>query len=108
MDLIEKIYRINAGLRRRFPNGNGPFEIMTRVLEEAGELAEQVAIFEDTGIKREKHGEPDRAALAKEIQDVLRTVLQIAQYYGVEADVEASVEKSYQKLKSEGYFSDQE
>ncbi|HNT54097.1 MAG TPA: hypothetical protein PKG95_05255 [Anaerolineaceae bacterium] len=60
MELIEKIYRINSGLVCRFQKGNSPFEIMTRLLEEAGELAEQVGIFEDTGIKREKHGAPDR------------------------------------------------
>ena len=56
---------ISVGLGRRFPNHNEPFQIMTRLLEECGELAEQVNHFEGTGVKREKHGEPDKAKLAK-------------------------------------------
>lgn len=98
--MLDKMYAINQSLSQRFPDGNSIFEIMTRLLEECGELAEQVNIFEDRGIKRQKHGEPDKTKLAKEVQDVLRAALQVAQYYGIETDVEASVEKSYQGLKN--------
>ena len=103
--MLDKIFAISEGLSRRFPGGNHPFEIMTRLLEECGELAEQVNHFEGKGVKRAKHGEPDKAKLAKEVQDVIRSALQIAHYYGVEPELEASIEKSYQALKSEGYLS---
>lgn len=37
--------------------------------------------FEGRGIKREKYGVPDKAHLAKEIQDVLHAALQVAIFY---------------------------
>jgi NTP pyrophosphatase (non-canonical NTP hydrolase) len=103
-DMMQQLMAVSAGLARRFPDNNGPFEIMTRLLEECGELAEQVNHFEGTGVKREKHGEPDKAKLAKEVQDVLRCALQIAQYYGIEQELEVSIENSYQRLKAEGFI----
>jgi NTP pyrophosphatase (non-canonical NTP hydrolase) len=105
MPMLDKIFAINEGLNHRFPGSSQPFEIMTRLLEECGELAEQVNHFEGRGVKREKHGEPDKAKMAKEVQDVIRNVLQIAHYYGIECELEASIEKSYQALISEGYLS---
>ena len=99
---MERIYKINQGLNRRFPDGNDPFQIITRLAEECGELAAQVNHFECSGVKREKHGEPDRARLAKEVMDVLRCALQIAMYYGLEAEVETAVKQSYTKMKTEG------
>lgn len=95
--LLEKITAINEGLRTAFGEPDSPFEIATRLLEEAGEPAAQINHFEDSGVKRAKHGEPDRMALAKEVQDVIRCALQVADYYDLDAELEASVEKSYQQ-----------
>jgi NTP pyrophosphatase (non-canonical NTP hydrolase) len=78
------------------------FRMMTRLAEECGELAAQVNHFENIGIKRQKHGEPDRYKLAKEVQDVIRCALQIAAYYHIEAELEKTIETSYQKMKTEG------
>jgi hypothetical protein len=36
--------------------------------------------FEDTGIKRLKHGEPDKTKMAKEVMDVLRCILHVVDY----------------------------
>ena len=102
--MIEKLLQITAGLNRRFPDGDHPFQIMTRLLEEAGELAQMVNHFEGAGIKWEKYGPPDPAKLAKEAQDVIRCALQVVLYYGVEADLEARLEQSYQQLMKEGYL----
>jgi NTP pyrophosphatase (non-canonical NTP hydrolase) len=77
---------------------------MTRLLEECGELAQQVNHFEGSGVKREKYGEPDRAKLAKEVQNVLTCALQVALYYGVEQELADSLERSYQRLKVEGHI----
>ncbi len=41
-DLMERLMAVSSGLARRFPDHNGPFEIMTRLLEECGELAASI------------------------------------------------------------------
>ena len=99
---MEKLYAITRGLNRRFPDGNDPFQVMTRLLEESGELAQMVNHFEGTGIKLEKYGPPDKARLAKEVMDLLRCGLQIAIYYGIEEDLETTIEGSYEKMRAEG------
>lgn len=66
-DLTElaKCYAIVDARNRRWASGNTPFQIVTRLCEEAGEIAAAVNHFEGAGVKRQKHGEPDRKALAK-------------------------------------------
>lgn len=103
---LEKLYAITHGLNRRFPDGNDPFQMMTRLLEEGGELAQMVNHFEGTGIKHEKYGEPDKSKLAKEVMDLLRCSLQIAIYYGIEDDLEKKINESYEKMENEGLIRD--
>lgn len=100
--MLDKLLPITKGLNRRFSSGNDPFKIATRLLEECGELAKEINHFEGQGIKREKYGEPNRAHLAKEVQDVLRSALQVALYYQIEAELETSIEQAYQRMKNEG------
>lgn len=104
--LMNRLFKITRGLNERFPDGNDPFQIITRLAEECGELAAEVNHFEGRGVKHQKHGEPDRAKLAKEVQDVIRCTLQVAIYYGIEAELETSIESSYQKMKQEGFISE--
>ena len=99
--MLQDLLTITAHLNRRFPDGNDPFQIMTRLLEECGELAQQVNHFEGTGVKRDKYGEPDKAKMAKEVKDVIRGALQIALYYGIEDELEASFQQSFQAMKDE-------
>jgi len=101
---MEKLYQITHGLMKRFPNGNDPFQMVTRLAEECGELAAQVNHFENSGVKRQKMGEPDTIKLAKEVQDVLRCALTLAIHYGIESDLNNSIELSYQKLQAEGFM----
>jgi len=102
--MLEKPFLVAQGFRHRFPRGNDPFQMMTRLLEECGELAQQVNHFEGSGVKREKHGEPDRAHLAKEIQQVVGAALQLAVHYGVEREVEEAFEWVYNRLLQEGHI----
>lgn len=88
--MLEPLWTITHDLNQRFPAGNTPYQIMTRLLEECGELAQQVNHCEASGVKRAKHGEPNPAHMAKEIKDVIRSALQVAIYYGIEAEVEAT------------------
>ncbi len=100
--MLEKLYAISKGLNRRFADGNDPFQILTRLLEESGELAAEVNHFEGMGVKREKHGEPDKARLAKEVRDVIVCALQIAVHYQVEGELAAIIESSIERMKQEG------
>lgn len=103
-DYFEWLYRIVDGLNARFPGGDESFRIVTRLCEEAGELASAVNHFEGAGVKRSKHGSPDPEMLAKEIQDVLRAALALARHYGVEDRLYASIDESYHTLLAEGYI----
>ena len=38
---MEKLYLMAKGHTLRFPNGNEPFQIATRILEECGEVAQE-------------------------------------------------------------------
>lgn len=100
--MLDKLWVINRGLDKRFPDGREPFQMVTRLLEECGELAAEVNHFEGSGVKAEKHGPPDPVHLAKEIQDVLRCALQLASYYAVEEQLNASIEASYRQVIAEG------
>ncbi len=100
--MLDKLLPITKGLNRRFADGNEPFQIATRLLEECGELAKEINHFEGKGIKRQKYGEPDKAHLAKEVQDVIRAALQIALYYHIEDELQSSIDLAYGKMKSEG------
>lgn len=101
-DYFDKLMLTADGYNKKYPNGNTPFQIITRLCEEAGELANAVNHFEDTGAKRLKHGLPDRNALAKEVQDVIRTALSVARYYGVEQELRDAIDQSYQTKVDEG------
>jgi hypothetical protein len=41
MDMMDKLNAVTKDLNRRFSDGNEPFQIMTRLLEKCGELAER-------------------------------------------------------------------
>lgn len=97
--MLAPLWAITQDLNHRFPAGNQPYQIMTRLLEECGELAQQVNHFENSGVKQQKYGAPDPAHMAKEIKDVVRCALQLALYYGIEAEVEATFEQSYASIE---------
>ena len=104
--MYDKLRLINQALDKRFPDGRNPFQMITRLAEECGELAREVNHFEGSGVKAEKHGPPDHHALAKEVRDVLLCALQIAAYYDVEAELEAIVDTSIARARAEGLIAD--
>ncbi len=102
--MMDRLFLIGAGFNRRFQNGHDPFQVMTRLLEECGELAAEVNHFEGMGVKREKHGEPDRQHLAKEIVQVVVCALQLVMHYQVESELDEAIEWTYERLRKEGYI----
>jgi NTP pyrophosphatase (non-canonical NTP hydrolase) len=108
MDYFQKIKLIAKALNKKYPKGDEPFQIITRLCEEAGELAKEVNHFEDTGKKIEKYGPPDKNKLAKEVQDIFRSAWHIAIHYGVEKELIDSIDESLKKLKEDGFIKDDE
>ena len=100
--MIDKLYKIAEGLNTRFPDGNDPFMIVTRLAEECGGVAAEVNHFERKGVKCARLGAPDKKKLAKELQDVMRAVLHLALYYAVEDELAGSIEEYYQRVVDEG------
>ncbi|HEY3886961.1 MAG TPA: hypothetical protein VGL73_00190 [Caulobacteraceae bacterium] len=106
--MLDKLWTANLALRRRFPDGVQPFKIIARLAEECGELSAEVQRWEGMGVKREKHGPPDRDHLAKEVMDVLRAGLAVAEYYGVEAELEAALDRSIDYAVAQGQLTQAE
>ncbi|WBW96313.1 hypothetical protein [Oceanirhabdus sp. W0125-5] len=98
---MDKLYKMVEGYYKRFPEGVEPFQMVTRLLEECGEVASEVNHFEDSGIKRQKHGEPSKEALAVELKQAMVALMQIAVYYSVEEELEKSIDASLKRMKEE-------
>ena len=99
---MEKLYKMAQGYFKRFPKGVEPFQMVTCLLEECGEVAREVNLWEDSGIKRQKHGEPKKENLAGEIKQALAALIKIAVYYEVENELENSINASLELMKKEG------
>lgn len=98
---MDKLYNMVQGYFKRYPNGVEPFQMVTRLLEECGEVASEVNHFEDTGIKRLKYGEPSKEALANEIKQAMVALMQIAVYYSIQEELEESINDSLRRMKDE-------
>ena len=101
---MEKIYKLAEGLRKRFPDGNDPYQMATRLAEECGEVASEISHWENSGVKRLKYGEPSKEKMAGELKNVLSCVMSIAIYYGVQDELEQSIDSSLLRLKAEGHI----
>jgi NTP pyrophosphatase (non-canonical NTP hydrolase) len=102
VSMMDKLYKIAEGLNIRFPDGNDPFVIVTRLAEECGEVAAEVNHFEGQGVKAEKSGPPDRKKFAKELQDVIRAVLHLVLYYDLQTEMAELVDEYYRRVVDEG------
>ena len=98
---MERFYRMARVANLRFPGGNEPFQIVTRLLEECGEVAAEVNFWEGSGRKREKHGAPQKENLANEIRQAMVALTQLALYYGVEEQLETQIEENLARLRTE-------
>jgi NTP pyrophosphatase (non-canonical NTP hydrolase) len=99
---MDRFYKMVEASNKRFPKGVEPFQMATRLLEECGEVAKEVNHWEDSGIKRQKYGEPSKEKLAGEIRQSIVELFKIAAYYAVEKELEESIEQSLERSRSEG------
>ena len=95
---------IVGALDKRFPDGNSVFQRVSRLAEECGELASAVNHKENMGVKQQKHGAASDENLVKELQDVLRSTLGIAKHYGLEKELEQSIEDTYKEYQKDRYI----
>lgn len=100
--MLDDLWLSNIALDRRFPSGVDPFQMVARLAEECGELAAEVQHWEDKGLKRAKHGDPDPRKTAKEVMDVLRAALRIASHYELQPLVEATIREAVDYAVAEG------
>ena len=101
---MEKLYKMVQGYWKRFPKGVEPYQMATRLLEECGEVASEINLWEDSGLKRQRRGEPKKEDLAGEIKQALIALMQIAVYYEVENELEESINRSLELMEKEGLF----
>ena len=74
-------------------------------MEECGELAAEVHHFE--GFKAKRKYPPDKDRLAKECMDILAATLHLVMLHGIEAELEARVDKHCQMVIDEGLVTDE-
>jgi NTP pyrophosphatase (non-canonical NTP hydrolase) len=104
VDTFTALAETVAVLDRRFPDHNSPFARLSRLLEEAGELAQQVHHAEGMGVKNTKHGEFEPEHLAKEVMDVLRCAIGVAGHYGVIGQVRDLISSHHARFRELGYL----
>ncbi|NJK43176.1 MAG: hypothetical protein HC933_01940 [Pleurocapsa sp. SU_196_0] len=104
---LEKIPALAEALHVRF-GGREPFQIVTRLLEECGELAQEVNHFEGGETKLQKHGTPSKEKFAKEVMDVLRLVFQVVAYYKLEPELNETIQKTYQRCVTENLINQED
>lgn len=93
-----------AGMNRRFPEGNEPYQIVTRILEECGEVANEVNRLEGSGTKVLRRGAGSKKELAGEVRDALNALNQLCLYYGAHRELDQAIDQSLQSLRQEGYI----
>ena len=101
---MEKLKQLAEGMNHRFPEGNQPFQIVTRILEECGEVAKEVNRLEKSGTKILRHGNGTKEDLASEIKDTMNALMQLAIYYDAAEQVQESINDSIKQLINEGHI----
>lgn len=99
---MERFYKMVEASNKKFPRGVDPYQMATRLLEECGEVASEINLWEDSGLKRQKHGEPKKEDLANELRQAILELFKIAKYYHVELELEESIESSLKRSREAG------
>lgn len=99
---MKRFYQMVDASNRRFPKGVEPYQMATRLMEECSEVAAEINLWEDSCVKRKKHGDPKKENIANEIRQAMVELVKIARYYHVEDELEASIEASLAQSRAEG------
>lgn len=99
---MNRFYKMVEASNKRFPKGVEPYQMATRLMEECGEVAAEINLWEDSGVKRMKHGDPQKHNIANEVRQAMVELVKIAMYYHVEDELEKSIQASLAQSRSEG------
>ena len=99
---MQQFYQMVDASSKRFPEGVQPYQMAARLSEECGEAAAEINLWEASGLKRQKHGEPKKENLANEIRQAMVEPAKIARYDHAEKELEASIRMSLARSKAEG------
>lgn len=99
---MQRFYKMVEASNNRFPEGVEPYQMATRLLEECGEIASEINLWENSGVKRQKHGDPKKEDIANEIRQAMVELVKIAQYYHVERELDEAIQISLERSKAEG------
>lgn len=101
---MQRFYKMAEASNKKFPKGVEPYQMIARLLEECGEVASEVNLWEDSGIKRQKYGEPKKERLASELRQAMCELFKIAKYYSVEKELEKSIDDALERYKKDGFI----
>jgi NTP pyrophosphatase (non-canonical NTP hydrolase) len=78
-------YLEQSGSKMKKPFGSTP-EIMMAIVEELGEVAQEISLIEQIGSKAEWQKQPSKERLAEEMTHLLNVILTLANFYEIDLD----------------------
>ncbi|MDD3041296.1 hypothetical protein [Bacteroides sp.] len=105
MDLVTKVRRVAEAQTRRFPEGNDPFKIGCRILEEVGEVVWELNHYERKGIPISENSRENKENLVNETYQVFVALTQLMKYFDLSSDFENRIDEVYQEYIDKGYLS---
>lgn len=106
MDLLTKVQQVAKAQTKRFPNGNEPFKIGCRILEEAGETIQQLNHYERWGVSTSEKSKEGKENIVKETYQVFIALSQLMQYFDLSIDLENHINEVYQEFIDREFLSD--
>lgn len=104
MDLLSKISLVAQAQSKRFPNGDEPFKIMSRLLEECGEVSWELNHYERMNISVERNCKNNKENIVAEAYQVVMVLSQLLQYFDLSDDFINRIEMVYKEYQDKGYI----
>lgn len=104
MDLLNKISLIAQAQSKRFPNGDEPFKIMSRLLEECGEVSWELNHYERANVSVERNCKDNKENIVNEAFQVVMVLNQLLQYFDLSEDFVNKIEMVYKEFQDKGYI----
>jgi NTP pyrophosphatase (non-canonical NTP hydrolase) len=104
MELIEKVFTVAKAQSNRFPEGDYPFNIVSRLLEEGGEVAWELNHYARKGISIDRFNPDGKRELVYETYQVMIALCQLMQYFNLEDDLKKRMDEVHQEYLNKGYL----
>lgn len=104
MDSLSKISLVAQAQTKRFPNGDEPFKIVSRLLEESGEVSWELNHYERKNISLMRNCRDNKENLVTETYQVMIALNQLLQYYDLSDLFARKIEEVYKEYQDKGYI----